>query len=263
MQGIVRALSLPIKHMSEINLPWLDPFDEHAPFPSPESALDHPEGLVAAGGDLSPTRLLRAYYEGLFPWYEEDQPILWWSPNPRGVILPKEFIAHKSLIKSLKRKNCVITYDTAFKDVITACSQPRKTTRGTWITQDMIEAYVRLHQLNHAHSIEVWNSEKQLIGGVYGISIGSIFFGESMFSRETDASKIALLYLSAYLDTWKFDLIDTQLPSDHLTFLGGKEISRENYLSQLSNLTKKTPSPEAWKQGKIIDISEWLQSIKT
>ena len=127
----------------------------------------------------------------------------------------------------------------------------------------MIEAYARLHQLNYAHSIEVWNSDKQLIGGVYGISIGSIFFGESMFSRETDASKIALLYLSAYLDTWKFDIIDTQLPSDHLTFLGGKEISRKKYLSQLSNFTLKTPSSEAWKQGKLIDISEWLKSIKT
>ena len=248
--------------MSEINLPWLDPFDEHAPFPSPESALEHPEGLVAAGGDLSPTRLLRAYYEGLFPWYEEDQPILWWSPNPRGVITPKEFIAHKSLLKSIKRKKYVISYDSAFRDVITACSEPRKTTRGTWITPDMIHAYIRLHQLNHAHSVEVWNSDNQLIGGVYGISIGTIFFGESMFSRETNASKIALLYLSALLDTWNFELIDTQLPSDHLSSLGGKGMSRNDYLSILGILTKKAPSPDAWNQGKIIDITEWLQSIK-
>ncbi len=248
--------------MSEINLPWLDPHDEHAPFPSPESALDHPEGLVAAGGDLSPMRLLRAYYEGLFPWYEEDQPILWWSPNPRGVIEPKEFILHKSLIRTLRRSQYSISYDTAFKDVITACSEPRKGTRGTWITKDMIHAYVHLHQLKHAHSIEVWDSEHQLIGGVYGISIGTIFFGESMFSRKTDASKIALLYLSAYLDTWNFDLIDTQLPSDHLSFLGGKEMIRKDYLSRLANYTKKSPSVDAWKPDQILDVNEWINSIQ-
>ena len=249
--------------MSEINLPWLDPYDEHAPFPSPESALDHPEGLVAAGGDLSPTRLLRAYYEGLFPWYEEDQPILWWSPNPRGIIKPKEFIAHKSLLKTLKRKGYSIRYDTAFEDVITACSEPRKSTRGTWITQDMIHAYVRLHQLNYAHSMEVWNKDNQLIGGVYGISIGTVFFGESMFSKETDASKIALLYLSAYLDTWNFELIDTQLPSDHLSSLGGKEMTRNDYLSLLAEYTQKIPDSSAWENGQTLDVYKWLSSIKT
>ena len=248
--------------MSEINLPWLDPHNENAPFPSPEDALDNPEGLVAAGGDLSPTRILRAYHQGLFPWYEEDQPILWWSPNPRGILYPKSFIAHKSLLRTLKRHCWKITYDEAFQEVMKACAEPRDYARGTWITQDMIRAYYNLHQLNYAHSVEVRDQSNQLIGGIYGTSIGTIFFGESMFSRTTDSSKIALLYLCAYLDTWGYSVMDTQLPSNHLSSLGGIEISREDYLSLLSKHTKGQTSQNAWEKGLELDITSWLNRIK-
>ena len=244
--------------MSNINLPWLDPKDPHYPFPSPDDALDSPEGLVAAGGDLSPTRLLRAYREGIFPWYEEDQPILWWSPNPRGILFPKKFIAHKSLLRTLRRKDWKITYDQAFRHVMTACAEPRSYTRGTWITKEMINAYCHLHQLSHAHSFEVWDEVGKLIGGIYGIAIGSIFFGESMFSRETDASEIALLYLSAYLDHWGYHLLDTQLPSDHLEFLGGEYIPRKEYLTHLNVLTPKLPADDAWQKDVSLDILNWL-----
>ena len=151
--------------MSEINLPWLNSSDPESPFPPAESALKDPEGLVAAGGDLKPTRLLRAYHQGLFPWYEEDQPILWWSPNPRGVLYPRNFIAHKSLLRSIKKNHWQISYDKSFLDVMHACAEPRNNSRGTWITNDMINAYDHLHKLNHAHSLEVRNQSGNLIGG--------------------------------------------------------------------------------------------------
>ena len=249
--------------MSELNLPWLDPFDEHAPFPAPESALNDPEGLVAAGGDLSPARVMRAYHEGLFPWYEEGQPILWWSPNPRGVLYPKNFIAHKSLLRTLNNNRWRVSYNESFSDVMTACAEPRNNSRGTWITNDMLQAYTQLHKLKFAHSLEVWDESNSLIGGVYGISIGAIFFGESMFSRTTDASKVALLYLSAYLDTWGYEMIDTQLPSEHLTSLGGSEIPREQYLTALSQLTQKSHHPDAWEKEIPIDVQSWLKNART
>ena len=248
--------------MSKINLPWLDPHNENAPFPSPKQALDNPRGLVAAGGDLSPARILRAYRLGLFPWYEQGQPILWWSPNPRGVLYPNAFIAHKSLQKTLKRRCWQITYDESFQDVIAACAQPRDYARSTWITQDMMRAYCHLHQLNHAHSVEVCDQSGDLIGGIYGLSIGTIFFAESMFSRVTDTSKVALLYLCAYLDNWGYTLIDTQLPSSHLTSLGGIEISRKDYLSRLSKHIEAAPHYHAWQKGHSIDIHHWLCQIK-
>ena len=247
--------------MNDINLPWLDPYDPNAPFPSAESALKDPEGLVAAGGDLNAKRLLRAYHEGLFPWYEEDQPILWWSPNPRGILYPKDFIAHKSLLRTIKNNQWKISYDRSFLDVMKACAEPRSNSRGTWITDDMIEAYVHLHELNHAHSLEVWNESDELIGGIYGISIGTIFFGESMFSRVTDASKVALLYLSAYLDSWGYDIIDTQLPSAHLTTLGGSEMTRNKYLNELSKFTAQSSSSHAWQTQAMIDIHNWLDQL--
>ena len=249
--------------MSQINLPWLDPHNENAPFPSPEQALDHPHGLVAAGGDLSPTRILRAYRLGLFPWYEQGQPILWWSPDPRGVLYPNAFIAHKSLHRTLKRRAWHITYDESFQDVMIACAQPRDYARSTWITADMIRAYYHLHQLNHAHSVEVRVQSGRLIGGIYGIGIGAIFFAESMFGNMTDASKVALLYLCAYLDRWKYALIDTQLPSSHLVSLGGIEISRQDYLSHLSKHIKTHPHNNAWEKGQSIDIHHWLHQLKS
>ncbi|MFK8028340.1 MAG: leucyl/phenylalanyl-tRNA--protein transferase [Gammaproteobacteria bacterium] len=247
--------------MSDINIPWIDPNNIDAPFPPAESALKDPEGLVAVGGDLSPRRLLRAYHEGLFPWFEEDQPILWWSPNPRGILYPREFIAHKSLLRTIKNKQWKISFDKSFLAVMEACAAPRSNSRGTWITCDMIEAYSNLHQLNHAHSLEVHNESGDLIGGIYGISIGTIFFGESMFCKETDASKVALLYLSAYLDNWGYAVIDTQLPSTHLASLGGRKIPRESYLEQLPKLTAESCSQQAWRTQPDIDIHDWLRQL--
>lgn len=260
MRRIDVSLSLSTRTMSDINLPWLDPDDESFPFPDASSALKDPEGLVAAGGDLSPKRVLRAYREGIFPWYEEDQPILWWSPNPRGIIYPKKFIAHKRLLRTLKKKKWLITYDNSFTEVMEACAEPRTNSRGTWITPDMLQAYTLLHQLGHAHSIEVRDHNNYLIGGVYGVAIGSIFFGESMFSRETDTSKVALLYLCAYLDTWGYKMIDTQLSSNHLSSLGGIDIPREEYLYILHRLTKKSVDQEAWRKDYPLVLDEWLNT---
>ncbi len=248
--------------MSDINLPWLDENDPDAPFPPAETALKDPEGLVAAGGGLESVRLLRAYHQGLFPWYEEDQPILWWSPNPRGILYPKNFIVHKSLLRSIKKNSWQITYNKAFQEVMKACAEPRNNSRGTWITQEMIQAYVKLHESKQAHSLEVWDEEDNLIGGVYGISIGAIFFGESMFSRTTNASKVALLYLSAYLDIWDYKVIDTQLPSTHLSSLGGSKMTRKDYLKLLSKLTHQSSNSNAWLAGEKIDILHWINNLK-
>tara|TARA_R110002049_G_scaffold2743_3_gene20987 strand:+ start:34478 stop:35263 length:786 start_codon:yes stop_codon:yes gene_type:complete len=258
MSGITQFVTISLIKMKDINLPWLDPHDPYAPFPHAESALKEPEGLVAAGGDLSPTRLLRAYHEGLFPWYEEDQPILWWSPDPRGVLYPKDFIAHKSLLRSIRRQRWKISFDRSFTDVMKACAEPRSNSRGTWITNDMLQAYTYLHKLNYAHSLEVCRESGELIGGIYGISIGTIFFGESMFSRETDASKAALLYLSAYLDTWGYNIIDTQLPSAHLASLGGSTMTREKYMLLLARFTQQSCQHTAWNALPEIDIQQWI-----
>ena len=247
--------------MTEVNLTWLDPSDANSPFPSPEDALDYPEGLVAAGGDLSEVRLLRAYREGIFPWYEPKQPILWWSPDPRGVLYPRDILIHRSLKRTLNRSVWQISYNQAFREVMSACAEPRSYTRNTWITKEMISAYCRMNQLGHAHSVEVCNESGKLVGGIYGIGIGRIFFGESMFSRVNDASKIALLYLSAFLDTWNYTVIDTQLPSPHLQSLGGIEITRADYLDLLQDCIDKKPSASAWQPGQEIDIYRWIEKI--
>ena len=247
--------------MTEVNLTWLDPSDANSPFPSPEDALDYPEGLIAAGGDLSHVRLLRAYREGIFPWYEEQQPILWWSPNPRGLLYPRNFIIHRSFKRTIQKRFWKISYDEAFREVITACAEPRSYTRSTWITQDMIRAYCNLHQLQQAHSVEVWNESNNLIGGVYGIAIGQFFFAESMFSRVNDASKLALLHLCAFLDTWNYHAIDTQLPSAHLASLGGIEMPRTEYLGLLKKYVKKSPQDGAWQKQQVVDIDKWILSL--
>lgn len=247
--------------MTEVNLTWLDPSDANAPFPSPENALDYPEGLVAAGGDLNHVRLLRAYREGIFPWYERQQPILWWSPDPRGVLYPRKFIVHRSLKKTLTKNDWHISFDKAFNGVIDACAEPRSYTRSTWITPEMKDAYNYLHQLQHAHSVEVWDGNDELIGGIYGIAMGQIFFGESMFSRVSDASKVALLYLSAFLDSWGYAVIDTQLPSPHLNSLGGIEISRADYLQLLQQLVNEQVASSAWQAGQNINITQWTAQL--
>ena len=246
--------------MSAIELKWLDPTDPNYSFPSPESALDDPEGLLAAGGDLSSERILKAYRCGIFPWYQQPQPILWWCPNPRGVLYPKQSIAHKSVLRTLRRQQWRVTFDTDFENVIQACAEPRTYSRNTWITDEMKQAYGELHEQGYAHSLEVWNQQGKLVGGIYGLAMGKIFAGESMFSRANDASKIALLSLAAYLDTWGYTMIDTQLPSKHLSSLGGQSISRKLYLQQLEHSIQQQVSTQAWQLGESVSLFEWLAS---
>ena len=213
-------------------IPWLDPSSPDQPFPPLETALTDPDGLLAAGGDLSPERLTRAYRGGIFPWFEEGQPILWWSPNPRAVLTPETVKVSRSLRKRLKREEYRITFDTAFTAVMRACAEPRAGQRGTWITDDMVAAYGRLHEEGIAHSVECWHGEN-LVGGLYGVALGRVFFGESMFSRRSDASKVALVGLAERLRTWGYRLIDCQVSSPHLVSLGAVEIPRREFVGRL------------------------------
>lgn len=205
-------------------------------FPSPNLALKEPNGLLAFGGDLSPERLLLAYEQGIFPWFNEDEPPLWWSPAPRMVLYPADIKISRSLNKRLKREEFQVSFDTCFAKVINQCAISRQATTGTWISADIQTAYNQLHQQGYAHSVEVWQ-DKQLVGGLYGLALGGIFFGESMFSQVSDASKIALVKLSQHLQQQGFSLIDCQVYSDHLASLGAAEISRELFLQTLAEAT--------------------------
>lgn len=211
-------------------LVWLDPDNPYQPFPPVSTALTDPEGLLAAGGSLHPERLLNAYQHGIFPWYEEGQPILWWSPNPRAVIYTNKLKISRSLKKTLRNKPFQVSRNQAFEQVIKACAAPRNYTDGTWIVDEMMEAYLSLHERGHAHSIEVWNKEGELVGGLYGVLIKGLFCGESMFSRERDMSKVALVYLSQWLEEQGIYTIDCQLPNPHLMSLGAETISREDFV---------------------------------
>ena len=215
-----------------MRLPWLDPNDDNQPFPPPCRALTEPDGLLAAGGNLSPRRLLRAYRLGIFPWYSPGQPILWWSPDPRLVLFPEAVNISRSLRKTLKKGVFTVTADTDFATVIGACAGPRGQDTGTWITSEMNRAYLRLHRLGHAHSIESWH-EGQLVGGLYGVAVGQVFYGESMFSLMSDASKVALAALAAQLRRWQFTLIDCQVHTEHLSRMGAVEIPRATFLQLL------------------------------
>lgn len=208
---------------------------EHPPqFPDPASALDEPNGLVAAGGALTPSWLLTAYSAGIFPWFnDDDSPILWWSPDPRAVLLPGGLRISRSLRKTLRRRDFTVTADRAFADVVDACAAPRVGASGTWITPAMEQAYRELHELGFAHSVEVWHAD-ELVGGLYGLSLGRMFFGESMFSRRPDASKVALAHLVAQLRRWHFNLIDCQLMNPHLESLGAQEMARSQFLALLA-----------------------------
>ncbi|SFC05119.1 leucyl/phenylalanyl-tRNA--protein transferase [Marinospirillum celere] len=206
--------------------------DDELWFPPVQLALEEPNGLLAFGGDLSPERLLLAYSKGIFPWFSEGEPILWWSPAPRMVLFPKEIKVSRSLRKRLKRNDFKITFNQAFSQVIHFCAALRENREGTWISKEMETAYNQLHQQGFAHSVEVWQ-EEELVGGLYGLALGRVFFGESMFSRVSDASKVALVALARHLEALEFELIDCQVYSPHLASLGAREIGREEFLSFL------------------------------
>lgn len=206
------------------------------PFPPLTQALKEPNGLLAIGGDLSVNRLLTAYQQGIFPWFNNDEPVLWWSPDPRMVLFPQELTISRSLAKTLKSAKFEIRYNTAFRDVITACSETSRPQQpGTWITHSIIEAYCNMHEAGYAHSAETWLNG-QLVGGCYGIKLGKMFFGESMFHRVTDASKVAFVSLVQKLQTEHVGMIDCQMKTPHLARFGAREISRENFAQKLAEL---------------------------
>jgi leucyl/phenylalanyl-tRNA--protein transferase len=213
-------------------IPWLD---SGTPFPPPASALRDPNGLLAAGGDLSPERLLEAYGQGIFPWYSEGEPILWWSPHPRMVLFPGELKVTRSLAQTLRNRPYEIRFDTAFDDVMGGCAEPRSGQPGTWITAEMRDAYNRMHRLGHAHSVETW-IDGELAGGLYGMAIGAVFYGESMYSRGRDASKIALVALVRLLAATGFELIDCQMHTPHLASMGARDIPRSRFSRLLAEL---------------------------
>lgn len=215
----------------------LDPVDPNAPFPSVALAEQEPNGLLAIGGDLRPERLLNAYRSGIFPWYSDDQPILWWSPDPRTVLYPERIRVSRSLRKTLRNKPFRITMDQAFSAVIDGCAAPRVQQKETWITPEMRSAYRKLHRLGHAHSVEIWLHE-QLVGGLYGVAVGRVFFGESMFSSARDASKVALVHLAQTLSAWHFGLIDCQVHSTHLISLGAEQIGRAAFCSEVEKWSR-------------------------
>jgi leucyl/phenylalanyl-tRNA--protein transferase len=214
-------------------------------FPPAELALEDPNGLLAIGGDLQPQRLLEAYRNGIFPWYDETQPLLWWSPDPRSVLYPDKIHVSRSLRKFLARSRYSVSCDQAFADVIDGCAGPRRTQQGTWITSAMREAYIGLHHRGHAHSIEVWDGSA-LVGGLYGVAIGRAFFGESMFSIGVNASKLALVTLAQTLAAHAFHFIDCQVHNPHLESMGAETIPRTRFLSELNDATMvDVPFPEA------------------
>jgi len=211
---------------------WLSPQDAPEWFPPLEQALEEPSGLLAAGGDLSPERLLAAYRRGIFPWYSPGQPVLWWSPDPRAVLFPEEFHCTRSLAKTLRNGGFTAAIDRDFGAVIDGCAAPRAASPGTWITSEMRAAYLKLHRLGYAHSVETWRGDA-LVGGLYGVHLGGVFFGESMFSRERDASKVALAHLVAECEHNGLAVIDCQLPSRHLSSLGARTIPRSQFQALL------------------------------
>lgn len=223
-------------------LTWLKRDD--LSFPPLNKALHEPNGLLAIGGDLSAERLIEAYRHGCFPWYQEGQPLLWWSPDPRTVLFPKELHLSRSLRKTLRQKAFQITFDRDFAGVIQACAAPRDYADGTWITTDMQRAYLRLHERGIAHSVEVWQ-EGALVGGLYGLAIGQLFFGESMFSRTDNASKVGFATLVTRLEQWGFVLIDCQMPTQHLHSLGAREIPRDQFADYLQRYLD-CPSTADW-----------------
>jgi leucyl/phenylalanyl-tRNA---protein transferase len=226
-------------------IPWLD---RHSPFPPLEDALREPNGLLAAGGDLSPERLLEAYRRGIFPWYSPGDPLLWWSPDPRMVLFPAELKVSRSLTKTLRNTDYEMRFDTAFAQVLEECAGDRPGAAGTWLVPEMRAAYEKLHELGHAHSVETW-IEGELAGGLYGVAIGNMFYGESMFTRMRDASKIALAHLVRTLGDAGFGMIDCQMHTMHLASLGAREIARADFAAKLAELIHCGLPPGSWRQG--------------
>lgn len=223
-------------------IPWLQ--NSSDPFPSVDEALVDPNGLLAAGGGLTKQRLISAYRSGIFPWYSPGEPVLWWSPDPRCVLIPDQLHVSRSMRKRLKRKDYEVCFDRNFPAVIEACSEPRGDEEGTWITREMKQAYCSLHEQGLAHSIEVY-IDNQLVGGLYGIAMGKLFFGESMFSRSRDASKIAFIKMVEQLRNWGYVLIDCQVSNGHLFSLGATEIARDEFMSYLDQY-RDMPINHSW-----------------
>ena len=228
--------------MAPRTIPWLD---DPADFSAAASAPADPDGLVAIGGALSPAWLLAAYRHGVFPWFNEGDPILWWSPDPRLVLFPREIRLHRSLRQVLRRQCFEVRVDTDFPAVIAACAAPRAPGGGTWIVPEMQIAYCRMFELGYAHSVECWR-EGQLVGGLYGLALGRVFFGESMFSRETDASKVALVHLAKLLAEKDFAMIDCQMTTAHLLSMGAREITRAGFCAELERWTPTNEAPRHW-----------------
>jgi leucyl/phenylalanyl-tRNA--protein transferase len=224
-------------------IPWLAP---DQPFPPVHRALREPNGLLAAGADLSLHRLIEAYRHGIFPWYSEGQPVLWWSPDPRMVLFPDEISISRSLRKRLRNRAFEVRVDSCFTQVMRECAEPRAGQAGTWITDDILAAYTSLHAAGVAHSVEAW-MDGELVGGLYGVAIGRVFFGESMFMRATDASKVALAHLARQLERWSFGVIDCQMATAHLSSLGAREISRKDFLLALSDLVNYPTHTGTWR----------------
>jgi leucyl/phenylalanyl-tRNA--protein transferase len=224
-------------------IPWL--VADQA-FPPVHRALREPNGLLAAGGELSVERLLSAYKHGIFPWYSDGQPVLWWSPDPRMVLVPREMVPSRSLRKRLRKHDFEVRVDTSFSTVMAECAAPRDGEAGTWITAEMMNAYAAFHDAGYAHSVETW-IDGRLAGGLYGVAIGRAFFGESMFARATDASKIALAHLAKQLDRWEFGLIDCQMVTSHLASLGARAVPRNDFQRALAELVNYPSRTGAWR----------------
>lgn len=223
-------------------IPWLEPRD---PFPPVEQALEEPNGLLAAGDDLSMPRLLEAYSRGIFPWFNEEDPVLWWSPDPRMVLFTDRLHVSRSLRKTIRSGHLRVTCDGAFAAVMRACAEPRPGQDGTWITRGMVYAYEQLAAHGHAHSVEVWEGDA-LVGGLYGVGIGSMFFGESMFTRRADASKVALVALARQLGRWGLPLIDCQTSTAHLASLGACELPRADFVGEVARLVRLEVPARPW-----------------
>ncbi len=226
---------------------WIPDHASPYDFPPLDQALDHPDGLLAIGGDLTPSRIMVAYRQGIFPWYSEDQPILWWSPSQRLVLFPEHLKVSRSLRKTIRKRKFTLTLDQHFVEVIQQCAAvPRHDQAGTWITDDLANAYCQLHEYGFAHSVEVWDHE-ELVGGLYGVVLGKVFFGESMFSRISDASKIAFSHLVWQLQRWQFELIDCQIYTDYLVSFGAVEIPRKQYRQLLNQLCVNPGYTGVWQ----------------